>query len=199
MENLYVAPPEFSQFVKIQDINGNLIDVNVWTNQMTARGVAIIDEKCSFVIDLEQRGLMDFFEYRTFENERETAYFPENLYNGYSETQIWHSEVNETNTAYALGYCKSKPDSYIPSCGELITMLKYTEEINVALTKCGGQTIPIGCGWWSSNLRYCDDLGPDDGYDRVIYCVITDMNNKPVDISDSYYPKHVRLFYQINK
>lgn len=169
--------------VYICDSDGKLTAVGSWNtgNNSKAVGVAVVSDKCSFIIDkTNSNDSIQWGGYGTdvpglsnITNNTEARLD----YNGSSNTDKIISSLG-SNIKIAAGWCESKSitvggeirKGYLPALGEWQTAYDNKSQVDSALSKIGGTAIPDNYHWssteYSSNGAWCLywDSGIINGY-----------------------------------
>ena len=162
--------------VYICDSDGKLTAVGSWdtANNSKAVGVAVISDKCSFIIDkTNSNDSIQWGGYGTdvpglsnITNNTEAKLD----YNGSSNTDKIISSLG-SNIKIAAGWCRSKSiniggenrKGYLPALGEWQTAYDNKSQVDSALSKIGGTAIPNNYHWssteFSSNRAWLLDWG----------------------------------------
>ena len=177
--------------VYICDSDGKLTAVGSWdtANNSKAVGVAVISDKCSFIIDkTNSNDSTQWGGYGTdvpglsnITNNTEAKLD----YNGSSNTDKIISSLG-SNIKIAAGWCRSKSitiggenrKGYLPALGEWQTAYNNKSQVDSALSKIGGTAMPTSYHWASTecSLNYAWILLWGDGgvgnyvKDRVYCC-----------------------------
>lgn len=177
--------------VYICDSDGKLTAVGSWdtANNSKAVGVAVISDKCSFIIDkTNSNDSIQWGGYGTdvpglsnITNNTEAKLD----YNGSSNTDKIISSLG-SNIKIAAGWCESKSitvggetrKGYLPALGEWQTAYDNKSQVDSALSKIGGTAIPNNYHWSSTEdsstvawiLTWGSGLVAGDGKGRTFYC-----------------------------
>ena len=177
--------------VYICDSDGKLTAVGSWNtgNNSKAVGVAVVSDKCSFIIDkTNSNDSIQWGGYGTdvpglsnITNNTEARLD----YNGSSNTDKIISSLG-SNIKIAAGWCESKSitvggeirKGYLPALGEWQTAYDNKSQVDSALSKIGGTAIPNNYHWssteYSSNGAWKLYWGSGDvndyGKDYTFYC-----------------------------
>lgn len=149
--------------VYICDSDGKLTAVSSWNtgNNSKAVGVAVVSDKCSFIIDkTNSTNSIQWGGYGTdvVEVSNITDSTKAKLdYNGFSNTAKIISALG-SSTDIAVGWCKSKSitvggevrKGYLPALGEWQTAYDNKSQVASALSKIGGTAIPDSYYWSST-------------------------------------------------
>lgn len=155
--------------VYICDSDGKLTAVSSWNtgNNSKAVGVAVVSDKCSFIIDkTNSTNSIQWGGYGTdvVEVSNITDSTKAKLdYNGFSNTAKIISALG-SSTDIAVGWCKSKSitvggevrKGYLPALGEWQTAYDNKSQVASALSKIGGTAIPNSYHW--SSTEYSSSL-----------------------------------------
>ena len=154
--------------VYICDSDGKLTAVGSWNtgNNSKAVGVAVVSDKCSFIIDkTNSNNSIQWGGYGTdvpglsnIKNNTEARLD----YNGSSNTDKIISSLG-SNIKIAAGWCESKSitvggeirKGYLPALGEWQTAYDNKSQVDSALSKIGGTAIPDNYHW--SSTEYSSD------------------------------------------
>ena len=149
--------------VYICDSDGKLTAVGSWNanNNSKAVGVAVVSDKCSFIIDkTNSTTSIQWGGYGTDVPglSNIVAITEAKLdYNGSSNTDKIISALG-SSTDIAVGWCKSKSitvggetrKGYLPAAGEWQTAYDNKSQVNSALSKIGGAAMPDSSHWSST-------------------------------------------------
>ena len=146
--------------VMIHHIDGSLYTTDEWTAggfaNSEANGVAVIDDRASFVLPKTQLGNKKWSsELTTIENivtstNKEIA---KEDYNGRSNTEQISSQLADSLASSCINFVFPNGEhGYLPALGELLVMRDYISTINEVLSLVGGTLIKIDeySSYWSS-------------------------------------------------
>ena len=177
--------------VYICDSDGKLTAVGSWdtANNSKAVGVAVISDKCSFIID--KTNSADNTQWGGYGTDVPgLSNITDNTeakldYNGSSNTDKIISSLG-SNIKIAAGWCESKSitvggeirKGYITALGEWQTAYDNKSQVNSALSKIGGTAIPDNYHWSSTEyssyvawlLSWDSGTISSDGKNRTYYC-----------------------------
>lgn len=180
------AEPQAANSVKgngvyIQDINGNLWEVDDWDGSVAPNAIAVIADESKFLIALTQMPSAGPI------SRDPTAPIDDYMAAALDTTEAKAEYDGAGNTAkilkvesctdYAAGYCDAfifpdnKTKGYLPSLGQLNLAYQNKAAVDAALGKCGGTAMSTSCYYWSSTFwgvycgyRRCWRFGWSDGY-----------------------------------
>ena len=177
--------------VYICDSDGKLTAVGSWdtANNSKAVGVAVISDKCSFIID--KTNSADNTQWGGYGTDVPgLSNITDNTeakldYNGSSNTDKIISALG-SGIKIAVGWCKSKfitvggetKEGYLPALGEWQTAYNNKSQVDSALSKIGGTAMLTGYHWASTEfssyvawtLRWDSGGISSDGKSRTYYC-----------------------------
>lgn len=137
--------PDYSSYrgVFVQTIDGWLYNVEDWTNSKVANGIAVITDKTSFVVALNDA----YSKYCTWGtrsnisgvNNSDNKTTIKSYYNGEAETD---AIIKNAASSVAASYCKNfifpnGQNGYMAAAGEWWICATYKQEIDNAMSACG--------------------------------------------------------------
>lgn len=164
----YVVDSVIANGVYIQDVEGNLFGIDEWDSSLTPNGIAVIGDKCSFVMALQDAYTgslkwdsnvnLDSYYQPTGGVEisgiatTTDAQIAMLDYKGSTNTKLINDVLGENNSN-AAWKCSSfvfpkGDDGYLGAAGEWLEVSKNIDDINSALTKCGG--VSLNDSYWTS-------------------------------------------------
>lgn len=158
--NISYNVPAIPSGVSIQHIDGNLYTMEQWedkgfTNE-EANGVAVIDDRASFVLPKTQLGIKKWSsELTTIENiiSSSNEKIAKEDYSGKSNTEQISLQLADSLASSCINFLFPNGEhGYLPALGELSVMYDYISTINEALSLVGGTLIKIdeNSAYWSS-------------------------------------------------
>lgn len=150
--------------VYIQHVNGELYTVDQWDTAWNAdaNGVAVITDKCQFVIAPTGNSDPQSWQWDhvlvsgvTTESDMNIA---KTDYKGLQNTDAWIAQ-NGHDIYYAAGWCnfytfKNGKHGYLGSAGEWYAVVNNINDVRAALSKCGADAFQYGDYWTST--QYSD-------------------------------------------
>ncbi len=140
--------------VYIQDIDGNLWTVSDWDGTRTLNGIAVVSNKCSFVIAPEAIGNPNVYYWSQSADLTESGLVPvsiaESDFNGRENTEILLSEA-ALGSYFSNHIFPNNQEGYLGSAGEWAVVMENKLAINQALVKCGKNEL-IESNYWTSTI-----------------------------------------------
>ena len=143
--------------IYILDVDGFYTPWRDWkSDNSKVVGVTVIDNKASFMISLSDVSSQIWADVSTEVNGVITSHNEAEITNdvfGYSNTEKIIAQLG--NRAKAANACKAVVykngnHGYLPAIGEWKITFKYFDEVNSAITVCGGTSIPLYADYWTS-------------------------------------------------
>ena len=152
--NVIKGKPDYSTWrgVFIQDVNGDLYEIDKWNDSKVANGIALQTDKVSLVVALKDA----YTSYCTWGtrsniagvNNSDSQATIKTYFNGETETDaIIANAANSTAATYCKNYVfPNGQQGYMGAAGEWFEVLTYKGKIINAMNVCGG-TVPAKDYW----------------------------------------------------